>query len=143
MRAVQPTAWVEKRFRRFVTRADERRIERVVGSRAGLGVVFGQMARRYDPAAAAGFGGALRFDLRREDGTKHVWSVMVSAGRARASAGPPTGPAVLVVKMSVADFARLAAGELDPGRALLSGALDLEGDFAVATRLGAMFGRPD
>jgi hypothetical protein len=37
--------------------------------------------------------------------------------------------------------ARFAAGELDPGRALLEGRLDLKGDFALATRLGEMFGR--
>ncbi len=70
-------------------------------------------------------------------------SRMQSSGEpATARPGPAASPA-LVVKLSVADFARLAAGELDPGRALLSGQLDLEGDFAVATRLGAMFGRPD
>ena len=36
----------------------------------------------------------------------------------------------------------VAARDLDPAKALLSGRLDLEGDFAVAMRLAAMFGQP-
>ena len=38
--------------------------------------------------------------------------------------------------------ARVAAGDLDPAKALLTGRMDLEGDFAVAIRLAAMFGQP-
>jgi putative sterol carrier protein len=54
--------------------------------------------------------------------------------------GPAAAPA-LVLRMSVADFVRMAGGDLDPGKALLTGRLDLEGDFDVAGRLGDMFGR--
>jgi hypothetical protein len=36
----------------------------------------------------------------------------------------------------------MAGRDLDPGKALLSGRLDLEGDFALAARLGEMFGQP-
>jgi len=46
------------------------------------------------------------------------------------------------VKTGVADFLRIAAGEEDPGKALLTGRLVLEGDFSVALRLGEMFGEP-
>ena len=41
----------------------------------------------------------------------------------------------------MADFVRMAGGDLDAGKALLIGRLDLEGDFDVAGRLGDMFGR--
>jgi len=44
--------------------------------------------------------------------------------------------------MGVADFVRMAARELDPGRALMTGRLDIEGDSRVAMRLGEMFGAP-
>ena len=40
----------------------------------------------------------------------------------------------------MADFLRIAARQLDPGKALINGSMVLEGDFAVATRLGEMFG---
>jgi hypothetical protein len=36
----------------------------------------------------------------------------------------------------------MAAQELDAGKALLTGRLDLEGDFSLAQRLGEMFGQP-
>ena len=55
--------------------------------------------------------------------------------------GPATAPA-LTLKMALADFVRMAAGELDSGKALLTGRLDLEGDFSLARRLGEMFGQP-
>jgi len=37
---------------------------------------------------------------------------------------------------------RLAGGDLDPGKALLTGRMDMEGDLAIAARLGEMFGQP-
>ena len=36
----------------------------------------------------------------------------------------------------------MAGNDLDPGKALLTGRMDLAGDFAVAQKLGEMFGRP-
>jgi putative sterol carrier protein len=38
-------------------------------------------------------------------------------------------------------FVRIAAGELDPARAMLDGRLEIEGDFVVVGRLGEMFGQ--
>ena len=67
------------------------------------------------------------------------WTIDASAGRARAREGAATSPAV-TVKLTVADFVRMAALELDPGAALLDGRLDVAGDFAVASQLGEMFG---
>jgi putative sterol carrier protein len=55
--------------------------------------------------------------------------------------GAAPGPG-LTIKLGAADFLRIAAGELDPAKALLSGRLDLAGDFAVAMRLASMFGQP-
>jgi putative sterol carrier protein len=55
--------------------------------------------------------------------------------------GPPSAPA-LTLRMTVSDFVRMAGRDLDPGKALLTGRMDLQGDFALATRLGEMFGQP-
>ena len=55
--------------------------------------------------------------------------------------GAASAPA-LTLKLTVADFLRMAAQELDAGKALLTGRLDLEGDFSLAQRLGEMFGQP-
>ena len=36
---------------------------------------------------------------------------------------------------------RIAGDDLDPGTALLTGKMDMEGDLALAPRLGEMFGQ--
>jgi len=131
----------EQAFRSFVRRSDDRRLERTVGSALGLRIVFTAMARRYEPGQGGGFAGDLQYHLRGAAGPTRSWTVTVDGDRARARRGVAAQPA-LTVKLSLADFARLAAGELDPGKALLTGRLDLEGELVLALRLGAMFGRP-
>ena len=38
-------------------------------------------------------------------------------------------------------FARIAAGEVNPAKAIIEGEMDLHGDLGVAARLGEMFGQ--
>ena len=70
------------------------------------------------------------------------WTVTARArARERPARAPRARPA-LTLKLGVADFVRLAGGDLDPGKALLTGRMDMEGDLAIAARLGEMFGQP-
>ena len=55
--------------------------------------------------------------------------------------GTASAPA-LTLKLGVVDFVRMAGGDLDPGKALLTGRMDMAGDLAIAARLGEMFGQP-
>jgi putative sterol carrier protein len=128
-------------FKAFVRRATDARLERVAGSDAALGRVFAAMTRAYEPDKAHGFTGELEYDLRRRDGRVAHWTVRVHPERATARRGRAVAPA-LTLTMTVADFLRIAARDLDAGRALLTGRLDLAGDFSLAQRLGEMFGRP-
>jgi alkanesulfonate monooxygenase SsuD/methylene tetrahydromethanopterin reductase-like flavin-dependent oxidoreductase (luciferase family) len=131
----------ERAFRAFVRRSDDRRLERTVGSGAGLKVLFGAMAQAYQPDKAAGFAGDLQYDLRRSSGKVVSWTV--SLGRERASVRPGTASApALTLKLGVVDFVRMAGGDLDPDKALLTGRMDIAGDLAIAARLGEMFGQP-
>jgi len=120
--------------------ADDRRLEHTLASRPALRVLFVALARRFDPAGAAGFAGAVRFELSASDGRERVWAIVIAADRAVARAATREEEAALVVRASAADLVRLAAGVLHPARALLSGRLDVAGDFGVARRLGPMFG---
>ena len=43
--------------------------------------------------------------------------------------------------MSVPTFARIAAGEVHPAKAMFQGQLDVQGNFEVAARLAEMFGQ--
>jgi putative sterol carrier protein len=130
----------EALLKRFVRRSSDERLERTVGSDRGLRIVFAAMARAYRPERAAGWSGDIRYELADSRGRERTWTVSCDASRARAREGAQPDPA-LTIRLGIADFARLAAGDLDPAKALLSGRLDLEGDFAVAIRLAAMFGQ--
>ena len=131
----------ERAFKAFVRRSDDRRLERTAGSGAGLKVLFGAMAQAYEPDKAGGFSGDLQYDLRRSDGEVVSWTVSLGPERASVRPGAASAPA-LKLKMALVDFVRLAGGDLDPGKALLTGRLDMEGDLAIAARLGEMFGQP-
>jgi alkanesulfonate monooxygenase SsuD/methylene tetrahydromethanopterin reductase-like flavin-dependent oxidoreductase (luciferase family) len=131
----------ERAFQAFVRRSDDRRLERTAGSDRGLRVLFAAMAQAYVPEAAGGFSGELQYRLTRSDGTVVDWTVALDGERAAVRPGPASAPA-LKLMLGVADFVRIAGRDLDPGKALLTGRLDLEGDLAVAARLGEMFGQP-
>jgi alkanesulfonate monooxygenase SsuD/methylene tetrahydromethanopterin reductase-like flavin-dependent oxidoreductase (luciferase family)/putative sterol carrier protein len=134
----------EAAFAAFGRRSDDRRIERVVGSEAGLRVLFGGMARRFVPDKANGFEGEIEYVLSTTDGGVKPWVVEVTGPpQARASVRPGrAGDPRLKLSVPLADFVRIATRDLDPGKALMTGRLVLEGDFAVATQLGEMFGEP-
>src|SRR3954447_2643074 len=128
-------------FEALVRRAGDARLEHIAGSDAALKLIFAAMTRAYEPDKAHGFAGELEFDLRRADGRVAHWTVAVEPRRATARPGRAAAPA-LTLALSVADFLRIAARDLDAGRAILTGRLDLAGDFSLAQRLGEMFGRP-
>jgi hypothetical protein len=134
----------EAAFAAFVRRSDDRRIERIVGSEAGLRVLFGGMARRFVPEKANGFEGEIEYALSTAGGGVKSWVVEVTGPpQPRASVRPGrAGDPRLKLSVPLADFVRMAARDLDPGKALMTGRLVLEGDFAVATQLGEMFGEP-
>src|SRR4051812_38337390 len=103
-------------------------LDRAAGITPLLRVLFSGLARRLDIVAADGFTGDLGFAVLARDGDLRQWTIAVRADRAIATPGAPASPA-LTVRTSRADLLRLAARELDAGRALLDGRLDLEGDF--------------
>ena len=64
----------------------------------------------------------------------------IGDGRATAYQGVATDPTV-TFRMSVPTFARIAAGEVHPAKAMFQGQLDVKGNFEVAARLAEMFGQ--
>ncbi len=110
-----------------------------MGSRVGLRVLFAVLTTVLAREAEEDLTAVLAYELRTSSGRTRWWTVEVAQGRARARPGRPGAPG-LTARLSVADLARIAAGELDPGDALLTGRLDLVGDFALARRLGALLG---
>ena len=106
--------------------------------------LFTAVARGFQPPMAFGFDGDITFDLRPPDddgdpGAGDWWTIEV---RGRKATARPGGSAVaqVVIHAGIADFLRVAAGEMHPVKALLDNAVDVEGDIMLAARLPDMFG---
>jgi alkanesulfonate monooxygenase SsuD/methylene tetrahydromethanopterin reductase-like flavin-dependent oxidoreductase (luciferase family)/putative sterol carrier protein len=131
----------EQAFQSFVRRSGDERLARTAGSGPGLKVLFAGMERQFVAEHAAGFTGDIQYDLRAADGTLRSWTVSIDGARATARPGAADAPK-LTLTLAVADFVRIAGRDLDPIKAVLTGRLELAGDFSVAMRLGEMFGQP-
>jgi putative sterol carrier protein len=131
-------AAVESAFGAFVRGRTDEQLDRLMGSGPGLRVIFKGMENAFVPEKAAGFSGEILYDLKAPRGRRE-WTVKVAGGRVAAEERASAEPAV-TLRADVPVFVRIAAGELDPARAMLDGRLEIEGDFAVAGRLGEMFG---
>jgi alkanesulfonate monooxygenase SsuD/methylene tetrahydromethanopterin reductase-like flavin-dependent oxidoreductase (luciferase family)/putative sterol carrier protein len=118
-------------------RSDEQ-LDRLMGAGPGLKVIFKGMENAFVPEKARGFSGEILYELRGSRGTRS-WTLRIDGDRATAKEGEASDPAV-TMRADVAVFVRIAAGELDPAKAMLEGKLEIEGDIAVAGRLGEMFG---
>ena len=124
----------------FVRGRDDKQLDRMMGSNAGLRIAFGGMERAFVPKNAGGFEGVIQYELEGSRGVRK-WHLRIEDDRASARPGGADDPAV-VMRMSVPLFARVIAREVDPVKAVLDGELTIEGDFNVAAKIGEMFGEP-
>jgi alkanesulfonate monooxygenase SsuD/methylene tetrahydromethanopterin reductase-like flavin-dependent oxidoreductase (luciferase family) len=116
----------------------EAQLERLFGRGPALSVLFKGMERAFRADRSGGFTGEIQYELATADGSRR-WVVEIANGRASARPGSAADPA-LTVRTSLADFVRLAAREAYGPQLLLEGAIEIEGDFALAGRLAEMFG---
>jgi hypothetical protein len=126
-------------FTRLISARSDDELERRFGP-AAQRVFFAAMVRAFDPKMAMGFAGELEFRLRRA-GEETPWTITITGDRARARPGAAKD-AVVGIRTGVADFLRLVAGEAQPPALVLDGRLEINGDLAIAPRIGEMFGGP-
>jgi putative sterol carrier protein len=130
----------EAAFASFVRGRSDRQIDRIMGSEAALRILFGGMERSFVPEAAGGFDGAIQYVLESPlRGSTRGWALVIHGDHAHAAPGRADAPAV-TLRTTVPLFMRIAAGELNPAKAIIEGDLLIEGDFQVAAKLGEMFG---
>ena len=103
------------------------------------------MERSYIPERANGFTGDIQYELTtsangRANGASRNWIVHLSPQGARAEPGVAENPRV-TFRASVPTFARIAAGEIHPAKAILEGEMGVYGDYQIAMRLPEMFGQ--
>ena len=128
----------ENAFAAFIRGRNDEQLDKLMGTNAGLRIAFGGMERAFVPENSGGFRGAIQWELEGSRGQR-TWHVSIDDGRARARPGAVDDPKV-TMRMSVPMFARVLAREVDPAKAMLEGKLTVTGDFAVASRIGPMFG---
>jgi alkanesulfonate monooxygenase SsuD/methylene tetrahydromethanopterin reductase-like flavin-dependent oxidoreductase (luciferase family)/putative sterol carrier protein len=122
----------------FVRGRSDRQLERTIGSGPGMRLLFKGMERSFVPDKAVHFSGEIQYELG-SNGSQN-WVVKIADGQATAHQGVATDPTV-TFRMSVPTFARIAAGEVHPAKAMFQGQLDVKGNFEVAARLAEMFGQ--
>ncbi len=130
---------VEARAMSALAAMSDRRVERILLSGPGLRSVMKGMERSFVPAMAEGFAGAIQYVLTGEGRTR-AFAVLVRDGRAVVRAGRAGAPAV-TLEMAAVTFGRILTGQLDAGMAFMQGTIRMEGDVAVALRIGEMFAR--
>jgi alkanesulfonate monooxygenase SsuD/methylene tetrahydromethanopterin reductase-like flavin-dependent oxidoreductase (luciferase family) len=128
---------------RLVRGASDAQLERRFGSDIAQRAIFSGMARQFEPKFAFGFEGDIAYELGHHGNGKPPsrWTVRVKDGAASVVPGIEGEPAI-TFKLSVPDFARLIAEEVDPQELLFAGRFGVEGDLALATRIPEMFGGP-
>ena len=101
------------------------------------------MARQFEPKFAFGFEGDIAYELAHHGNGKAPsrWTVRVRDGAATVVPGIDGSPAI-TFKLSIPDFARLIAEQVEPQELMFSGRFDVEGDLTLATRVPEMFGAP-
>jgi len=127
------------RLRQAAGHVSDARLEQIFAGPGAQRVIFGAMARRFNPALAGGFRGAIVFDLGMADGTRQPWVIEVRDGRARAYPGG-SADAALTIRVALTDFIRAfgAGGGFYP--LIVNGRMTMEGDLTVAARMAEMFG---
>jgi alkanesulfonate monooxygenase SsuD/methylene tetrahydromethanopterin reductase-like flavin-dependent oxidoreductase (luciferase family) len=126
-------------LQRVVGRTSDARLEQIFAGTQAQRAVFGMMTRHFRPGKAAGFDGAIVYDLGMTDGTRRRWAIEVQNGQARAHRGG-SPDAALTIRVPLADFVRVltTAGSFYP--LIVDGRMTLEGDLGLANRMAEMFG---
>ncbi len=118
----------EAAFSAFVRKRSDAQLERTLGTGPGLRIMFKGMERAFVPEKAHGFTGEIQYELTGARNGIGEWVVRVDGGQATIAPGRAAEPDV-TFRMSVPVFARIAAQEIHPAKAMMEGELHVEGNF--------------
>jgi alkanesulfonate monooxygenase SsuD/methylene tetrahydromethanopterin reductase-like flavin-dependent oxidoreductase (luciferase family) len=117
----------------LVRRASEQQLTRIGGSAPALRTVLGALARTIEAEGTVDLDATVQF-LLDADGDTHAWTLRIRDGRAAARRAQVAAPDV-TLRTTVADFLRIASGELPTGKAVFDERMSITGDVRVASRL--------
>jgi alkyl sulfatase BDS1-like metallo-beta-lactamase superfamily hydrolase len=127
-------------LRRVLGRMSGARLEQIFGSSQAQRALFAMMTREFDPARAAGFDGAIVYDLGLADGTRRCWVIEVRDGHVRVHPDGHPADALLTITVPLGDFARVLTTADSFYPLILDGRMTMDGDLELASRLPEMFG---
>ena len=138
------TSRVQAGISRFVSDRTDAEIETRFASDARIGALIRSVALAFRADRAAGFEGVIVFSLTYATQGLQTsgaidWTIRVQGSRARPGRGRAPDP-TLVVNLTVADFVRFVAGELNTVSALIDGRVRVDGSLELGGRLPEMFG---
>ena len=111
-------------------------VNQMGGAETALQMIFEGMKNALNPDKAQDC--IVGFRLT-EDGNTHTYTVTIKGKQASYEKAEPEGARV-VLGMTMVDYLRLIAGELDGMQAFMQGKLKLEGDMMFAQQIPLMFG---
>ena len=131
-------------FARLVRGSSPEQLERRFGNQVAQRMIFGGMARRFDPKLAQGFEGDIVYELEHHtDGgparPPTHWTIRIR-GDSAAAVPEDSEEAVVRFRFALPDFIRLLAGDVLIQELMFDDRFGLEGDVGVAQRLPVMFG---
>ena len=131
-------------FARLVRGSSPEQLERRFGNQVAQRMIFGGMARRFDPKLAQGFEGDIVYELEHHtDGgparPPTHWTIRIR-GDSAAAVPEDSDEAVVRFRFALPDFVRLLAGDVLIQELMFDDRFGLEGDVGVAQRLPVMFG---
>ncbi|HXJ65019.1 MAG TPA: LLM class flavin-dependent oxidoreductase, partial [Actinomycetota bacterium] len=140
-RVAAARAAFERRAVAFLASRTDRQLERILLSGPGLTQIMRGTERSYRPEQRLGFTGFIQYELSPEEPGRdgRAFAVRVTADGASAREARVANPA-LTLRMTAVTFGRILTGQLEPGHAFMQGRIAMEGDVALALRLGDLFG---
>jgi putative sterol carrier protein len=102
-----------------------------------LDQVFAGMEEAFRPDKAAGQNAVVQWDVNAPDGTRSR-TVHIADGTCKVEPGAAENPR-LTLTLSLPDFLRFVAGQLDGMQAFMSGKLKLGGDIMLAQTMQSWF----
>jgi putative sterol carrier protein len=126
-------------FGRFVRKRSDRQIDRTVGTKTGLRIIFKGMERIFRPDTSAGVHADIQYELQVAGQPKR-WVVRITDRTIRTGPGVSPNPA-LTLRMDLSTFVRVIAGEVPAAQAFMEGKILMEGDVQLAMRMAEMFGQ--
>lgn len=99
--------------------------------------IFTAMTERFQADKAAGQSAVVQWDITAADGP-HSYAITIADGTCTKAAGAAESPR-LTLGLSLPDFMRFIAGQLDGMQAFMSGKLKLGGDMMFAQQMQAWF----